>query len=116
MNATRSPFGETRGCATHPVVSKSDLPDRILQAVLDPDVADDGEALPVGAPVGELDVVQDVARGAARDRDASQAARPHERVLLAAIQRDRHLAGLRDRQDLGCAEPERAATRGSRAG
>src|SRR5262249_46418819 len=67
----------------------------------------DREALTVGAPVGELNVVEDVAGCAARDRDAGQAATADERMELMAVQRDRHLPGLRDRKNLGGGEPER---------
>src|SRR5262245_27234101 len=83
------------------------LSDRVLDPRLRPDSAYDRERLTVRRPVGELDVLLNLARrSAARDPDARERAGALEGSHEVAIQAHGHLSGARDRQHVGALEPE----------
>src|SRR5438128_12168884 len=90
---------ETPGLVKH-------LPDRIFDAVSPLDGMDYGELLAVRRPVGRANALEDFPGSTSRERHAGE--RPEARLpAVLAAERDRHLAGRRDRQDSRRKDAER---------
>ena len=84
-----------------------DLAHRVLDARLSADVAHDHERGAVRGPVGLLHAVGDVARRAAGQRRARERARADARMVRPAVDRDRHFARRRDREQVRARQLER---------
>ena len=77
------------------------LSDRVLELAAQSDFADDRHLAAAGAPVGPVHVLLDLARSdAAADADLGERAVADERHLVVSVQRDGHLAGLRDPEEI----------------
>jgi hypothetical protein len=84
-------------------------PDRELEARLGPFVANDGQALAVGAPVGHRHVLEELAGRSPGEGDAGQG--PRDAAEIGAAQDDGHLTGRGDAGNVALRQLQRSNLR-----